>query len=203
MIRTLGLWGAALVLSAVPAFAQEAAAPGPGRVEVTVIPAGGTFFMSKGSNPDFGNYTYGGALAVNFSRFIGVEGEVGGSAGIAQDLALTGGTSNLKTPNTLNYSGNVIVSAATGGSLVPFVTGGIGGLTMFEQQELGITSNETFLTGNVGGGLKWYAPNGRWGLRGDYRFITVKSKDSAPEFFGRDTRYGHRVYVGVVINAVR
>ncbi len=202
MIRRIALVAGALVLSAASALAQEVA-PGPGRVEVTVIPAGGTFFTSKGSNPDFGNYTYGGALAVNFSKFVGVEGEVGGTAGIAQDLALSGGTSNLKTPNTLNYAGNVIVSAATGGSLVPFVTGGVGGLTMFQQQELGVSSNETFLTGNIGGGLKWYAPNGRWGLRGDYRFITVKSKNDAPEFFGRETRYGHRVYVGVVINAVR
>jgi hypothetical protein len=193
---------AALALTAAPSFAQEVA-PGPGRLEVTVIPAGGTFFTSKGTNPDFGNYTYGGALAVNFNRFVGVEGEVGGTAGVAQDLALSAGTAKLKTPNTLDYSGNVVVSLAAGGSVVPFVTGGIGGLTMFERQELGIDGNETFFTGNVGGGVKWYAPNGRWGIRGDYRFVTVKSKDEAPAFFGRETRYGHRVYVGVVVNAVR
>jgi len=204
MTRRIGSWIAAiaLALTATPSFAQGVA-PGPGRLEVTVIPAGTTFFTSQGANPDFGNYTYGGALAVNFTHFVGVEGEVAGTAGIAQDLALTGGTSHLKTPDTLNYSGNVVVSLARGGSVVPFVTGGIGGLTMFERQELGIDGNETFFTGNVGGGVKWYAPNGRWGLRGDYRFVTVKSKEDAPEFFGRDTRYGHRVYVGVVVNAVR
>jgi len=204
MTRRIGSWivAMALALTAAPSFAQEAA-PGPGRLEVTVIPAGGTFFTSKGTNPDFGNYTYGGALAVNFTRFVGVEAEVGGTAGVAQDLALSGGTSKLKTPDTLDYSGNVVFSLARGGSVVPFVTGGIGGLTMFERQELGIDGNETFVTGNVGGGVKWYAPNGRWGIRGDYRFVTVKSKDEAPAFFGRDTRYGHRVYVGVVVNAVR
>jgi hypothetical protein len=204
MTRRIATWigAVALVLTAAPAFAQEAT-PGPGRLEVTVIPAGGTFFTSKGSTPDFGNYTYGGALAVNFTRFVGVEGELGGSAGIKQDLALGGAISHLKTPNTVNYSGNVVVSLASGGSVVPFVTGGVGGLTMFERQELGIDGNETFVTGNVGGGVKWYARNGRWGLRGDYRFVTVKSKDDAPEFFGRDTRYGHRVYIGVVVNAVR
>ena len=204
MTRRIGSWiGAlALVLTAAPSFAQEVA-PGPGTLEVTVIPAGGTFFTSKGSNPDFGNYTYGGAVAVNFTRFVGIEGELGGTTGIAQDLALGAGTSHLKTPNTLNYSGNIVVSLAGRGSVVPFVTGGIGGLTMFERQGLGVDGNETFLTGNVGGGVKWYAPNGRWGLRGDYRFVTVKSKDDAPEFFGRDTRYGHRVYFGVVVNAIR
>jgi hypothetical protein len=201
-LRRLGIMTATLALfAAAPAFAQETTA-GPGRLEVTVIPAGGTFVMSKDANPDFGNYTYGGAVAYNFNPFIGVEGEVGGSAGIAQDLELPSGTSNLKTPNTLNYSGNVVFSAA-GHSVVPFVTGGVGGLTMFQRESLGIDANETFLVGNVGGGVKWYAPNGRWGLRGDYRFIALQSKDDAPAFVGHDTRYGHRVYVGVIINAVR
>jgi hypothetical protein len=35
------------------------------------------------------------------------------------------------------------------------------------------------------------------------RFLTVRSKDEAPEFFGRETRYGHRVYGGVLINLSR
>ena len=49
---------------------------------------------------------------------------------------------------------------------VPYATSGVGGFTMFNKASLGINSNGTFLTGNVGGGLKWYAPNGRWGRRG-------------------------------------
>ena len=56
-------------------------------------------------------------------------------------------------------------------SVVPYVTGGVGGLSLFERASLGINDTETFLTGNVGGGVKWYAPNSRWGLRGDYRFL--------------------------------
>jgi glyceraldehyde-3-phosphate dehydrogenase type II len=43
-------------------FAQESAAPG--RLEVALTPAGGTFFTDR-SRPDFGNYSYGGALTVN------------------------------------------------------------------------------------------------------------------------------------------
>ncbi len=74
---------------------------------------------------------------------------------------------------------------------------------MFERASLGIDSSETFLTGNVGGGLKWYAPNNRWGLRGDYRFTYVWSKDNAPAFFGTDDRYGHRFYGGVILNVMR
>jgi Outer membrane protein beta-barrel domain len=203
MIRRISIWvGTLLVLSSMPTLAQETA-PAPGRVEITIAPAGGTFFVSKGSNPDFGSYSYGGALTVNLNRFVGVEGEVTGSTGVTQDLELTGGVVNLKTPNSLSYTGNVIVSAAMGHSVVPFVTGGIGGMTMFSRAELGVPDNETFLSTNVGGGIKWYAPSSRWGIRGDYRFIAVPGKDDANPFVGKDTRYAHRVYIGVVINAVR
>ncbi len=187
------------VLGAGQAYAQESAA-GAGPVVVTIIPGGATFFTegkdTKG--PSFGNYDLGAGVTVNFNRFVGVEGEVSGALGIAQDLTLGGGTSNLKTPNLLNYSGNLVVSAPNKSSVVPYVTGGVGGLSVFEKQELGVIGTQTFFTSNVGGGLNWYA--GRWGLRGDYRFIAVRSKDDAPAFFGRETRYGHRVYGGVLLN---
>ena len=185
------------------AYAQESAA-GPAPVVITIIPGGATFFTegntSKG--PSFGNYDLGGAVAVNFNRFIAVEGEVSGALGITQDLALSGGTSNLKTPNLLNYSGNVVLSAPNHSSVVPYVTGGVGGVSVFEKQALGITGTQTFFTSIVGGGVNWYA--GRWGgLRGDYRFVALKSKDDAPAFFGQETRYGHRVYGGVLLNVGR
>src|SRR6185295_11956094 len=57
-------------------------------------------------------------------------------------------------------------------------TAGLGGLSLFERAAVGVNDSTTFLTSNVGGGIKWYA--GRWGLRGDYRFIAVQSKDDAP-----------------------
>jgi outer membrane protein with beta-barrel domain len=190
------------IVGAGRAFAQESAA-GPGTVEVSVIPGGGTFYTSGSKGPSFGNYNLGAALAYNINRIVGIEGEVGGTLGISQNLQFGGLTSNQKGPNQLNYAGNLVVSAPTGTSVVPYVTGGVGGLTMFQQASLGVTNTETFLTGNVGGGLKWYAPNGRWGLRGDYRFIGVRANDNAPAFFGQETRYGHRVYGAVVINAVR
>jgi hypothetical protein len=203
MNRSTALLLATLSISGVNrAYAQETT-PGPGTVEVTIIPAGATFFTNGNSGSSFGNYTLGGTLTYNINRIIGVEGEVVGSLGIAQDLQLGGLSTHSKTPNTLGYTGNVVFSLPTGSSFVPYATGGVGGLTMFQQTNLGIGSNDTFLTGNVGGGLKWYAPNGQWGLRGDYRFMATKSNDTAPAFFGQDTRYGHRVYVGVIINAVR
>jgi len=198
MFAVIGLAGANRV------YAQETSAPGPGTVAVTIIPGGATFFTesSNAKGPSFGNYGLGGAVALNFNRWVGVEGEVSGGLGVTQNLQLGGTTSNLKSPNLLNYSGNVIVHAANRSSVTPYATGGIGGLTLFDNASLGIVKTDTFLTGNVGGGVEWFS-NGRWGLRGDYRFIAVRSKDDASSFFGQDTRYGHRIYGGVVINAVR
>ena len=195
------LTGLSLV-TASRAYAQESA-PGPGTVEVSVIPGGGTLYTTGDQGPSFGNYNLGGALAYHVNRIFGIEGEVAGTLGVPQDLQFGGLTGNRKGPNQLNYSGNLVVSAPTRKPVVPYVTGGIGGLTMFKRANLGINSTDTFLTGDVGGGLKWYANNGRWGVRGDYRFIAVRANDTAPAFFGQETRYGHRVYGAVIINAVR
>lgn len=198
VLALVGLVGAS------QAHAQDSV-PGPGAVVVTIIPGGATFF-TEGKNtkgPSFGNYGLGAGVEVNFNRYVGVEGEVSGAFGVTQDLQLGSVTSNVKTPNLLNYSGNLVVSAANRRSVVPYATGGIGGLTLFDKASLGINSTDTFLTGNVGGGVKWFSGSGRWGLRGDYRFIAVRSKDDAPSFFGQETRYGHRVYGAVLINAAR
>jgi hypothetical protein len=200
MKRTVTTFVAILVvLGATTAFAQESG-PAPGSVEITVIPGGGTFFM-KGKDtgePSFGNYDLGGAVTFNINRYIGVEGDVAGSIGISQSLAFAGSPRDLKSPNMLQYSGNVIVSAPNRSSVVPYLTGGVGGLSIFDKPALAIADTKTFLTGNVGGGVKWYA--GRWGLRGDYRFVAVRSDNDAPDFFGKETRYGHRVYGGVLLN---
>jgi len=194
------LAAAAVLGGAHSASAQETSA-GPGPVVVTIIPAGGTFFTeSKNSTgPSFGNYAVGGSVAVNLNRYVGVEGEVSGAIGVSQSLSFAGVTADRTTPHILNYSGNVVLSAPNRSAVVPYVTGGVGGLNLFETAGLGINDTESFLTGNVGGGVTWYA--GRWGIRGDYRFIAVRSKDDAPAFFGTDTRYGHRVYAGLILNA--
>jgi len=202
--RTLVFTAVLGLIGASGALAQSTeSTPGPGVVEVTIIPGGGTFFTeSKDSTgPSFANYDLGGSVAVNFNRYVGVEGEIGGAIGVSQSLEFSGATlTDTKTPHLLNYNGNIIVHAARG-SVVPYVTGGIGGLTLFEKTPLAIVGNQTFLTGNVGGGVKWYA--GRWGLRGDYRFIGVQSKDDAPAFFGEETRYGHRISAALILNVVQ
>ena len=183
------------------AYAQERPA-GPGRAEITLIPAGAVLFTENNdaSAPSFGNYQVGGAVAFNFNEIIGVEGEVASSIGMSQTLAF-GYPSTVRTPDVLNYSGNVVVSVPNGSSVVPYVTAGAGGLSLFSREAFGINETETLFAGNVGGGVKWYA--GRWGLRGDYRFIAVPSREETSPFFGKEQRYGHRVYGAVMLNLGR
>ena len=203
-VRTAVLASFITLAGFTPVFAQAPeSSSGPGKVEASIIPGGGLFFTEgKDTNaPSFGNYDLGGSVTVNFNRIVGVEGEVSGGIGISQSLDFSGATlPDTRTPHLLNYSGNVIVHV-TPGPVVPYVTAGVGGLSMFEQADLGVNDTETYFTGNVGAGVKWYS--GRFGLRGDYRFVAVQSKDDATAFFGQETRYGHRVYGGVVINIVR
>ena len=184
------------------ALAQEGPA-GAGRTEITIVPVGGVFFTESkdASAPSFGNYQLGGSVAVNLNRFVGLEGEVGSTVGISQSLDF-GYASNVRTPDMLSYSGNVVVSLPTGSSIVPYVTGGVGGLSVFTREALGINENETRFASNVGGGLKWYA--GRWGVRADYRFIALPSVDtSTSSFLGTQPRYGHRVYGAILLNVGR
>ena len=176
---------------------------GPGVVEVTYMPAGAAYVPAKGASPSFGNYGFGTAATFNINRYVGIEGELAAMIATSSSLQFGDLNHDIKSPNMLGYTGNIVVWPWTGHAVVPYATGGVGGLTMFERPELGIRSDETFLTGNVGGGVKWYAPNNRWGLRGDYRFAATRSKDDAPAFFGRETRYLHRVYGAVIINTVR
>ena len=181
------------------ALAQEGPA-GAGLLEITLIPGGGTVFLESTDAlaPSFGNYELGGSVTYNINRFVGVEGEVASSLGVSQSLDF-GYPDDVRTPDMLTYSGNLVVSLPTGTSVVPYVTGGAGGLSLFSREEFGINDTETLFTSNVGGGVKWYA--GRWGLRGDYRFIAVPSRDEVSAFgFGTDARYGHRVYGAVTLN---
>lgn len=196
--------GLALLFCASVAYGQENAT-GAGRFEISALPGGGMFFTTSDNEaePEFGNYVVGGAFTYNANRWIGFEGEAGNLVGIHQTVNYNGLTlTDQSTPRMFGYTGNVIVNPwGSDRRFVPFVTGGLGGLTMFETDEvanLGITSNTTFLTGNVGGGAKWFASR-HWGVRGDYRLTLVDGKESAPAFFGRDSvRYGHRVSAGLV-----
>lgn len=190
-----------VALGANAASAQETT--GASRWEVTGFPGGGILFTEGSSDTDegdFANYALGGSLTYNFNSYWGVEGEFGGAFGIDQRIGFANRPSigDASPPDLLAYQGNALFYPFKNDRrLVPYVTGGVGGLSMFEQLDLGFDRDETFFTSNVGAGVKWYV--GRWGVRGDYRFVAINSKNDAPAFFGRDDRYGHRVYGGLLL----
>ena len=129
------------------AAAQETI--GPGFVEVTYMPAGAAFFTSKGAAPSFGNYGFGTAATFNINRYIGVEAELGSMIATTSDLQFGDLDSNRKAPNMLSYTGNAVVSLWTGHAVVPYATGGVGGLTMFERPGVGVFNDETFPEGGT------------------------------------------------------
>src|ERR1700730_2233921 len=86
MFRSAAALIAVLLVGGVDRVDAQESAPGPGTVEVTVIPGGATFFTNKGNGPSFGNYNLGGALTYNINRIVGIEGEVSSSIGISQNL---------------------------------------------------------------------------------------------------------------------
>ena len=135
----------------------------------------------------------------NLNRFLRVEGEVTSSIDISQNLDF-GYPGTVRTPDVLSYTGNVVVSLPTGSPVVPYVTGGVGGARLFSREAFGFNETETLFATN-GGGVQWYA--GRWGLRDDYGFIAVPSKDEVSPLFGQEARYGHRVYGAVLLNVGR
>ena len=203
MLRRVLMVLAAAAFGVGTVYAQEGGA-GAGRVEIGAFPGGGMFFTQSthGNEPNFGNYALGGSVTLNLNRWIGIEGEGGGSVGLHQTFNVAGNTfTETRTPGMYSYNGNVVAHpAGSNRAIVPYATGGLGGLTMSPKggvENLGITNYETFLAGNVGGGLKWFSTR-HVGVRGDYRFFMVKSKDTAPVFFGNENRYGHRVQAGLV-----
>jgi len=183
------------------AQAQETT-PGPGKVELTIVPGGATFFTKKAPAPGFGNYDIGGAAAYNFTRMVGVEGEVGGSLGIRQNLSQIAGLINKeKTPNMLSYSGNVVVNAP-GHALVPYATGGVGGFAVYHSELLGISKSAAFLT------EMWAAESSgsREQSVGTSRRLPVYGgaiKDNRTCILRQNARFGHRIYGAVIINAVQ
>jgi len=216
-----------ILASAAAAFGQEAL--GAGRMELSATPGGGILYTkaAKANDIDFSNYALGGGFTYNVNRLFGVEAELGAGLGVRHTFTNAtvvpmldeGGnpvldesgnvvtrtnlvTTRTLSPRTLAYEGNLVYHPrGNDHALVPYVTAGMGGLTMFTREALknvGLRNDETFFTGNAGAGLKWFVTRD-WGVRADYRFLAVKSRADAPEFFGlNETRYGHRVYGSVV-----
>jgi hypothetical protein len=201
MARKLLAALAVVLFAATSAFGQERGI-GAGRVEIGAFPGGGMFFTKTTNEPAFGNYALGGSFTWNLNRWVGLEGEGGGTLGVRQAFTF-GDTAyaNQRSPGTWMYHGNAVLSpVGSDRVVVPYLTGGLGGITLSPHREarlLGIDNYKTFLAGNLGGGVKWFAAP-HLGFRGDYRLFVVKDNETAPLFFGNETRYGHRVQGGLV-----
>jgi hypothetical protein len=79
-------------------------------------------------------------------------------------------------------------------ALVPYATAGLGGLTLSRHRgapDVGISAYKNYLTGNLGGGLKYFVAR-MSGSAGTMVFIVGDNK-TAPAFSAQRTRYGHRV----------
>jgi outer membrane protein with beta-barrel domain len=204
MLRKGLMLCAVMLLGVGTALAQETRT-GAGRYEIGAFPGGGMFFTesSKAGEPDFGNYALGASFTFNIHRLVGIEGEGGGLIGLHQNFAVGNVRfADQQTPHMWSYSGNVVVHPwGSDRPIVPYATGGLGALTLSpkgEADKLDITTYETYLMGNLGGGVKWFSAR-HFGVRGDYRFMMVDNKNDAPAFFGTENRYGHRVQAGFIL----
>jgi hypothetical protein len=186
---------AAIVFAAAAVNAVSAAAQTP-RVELSFFPSGHMVATEgKSAEPGFKNFTPGAAVAVNLTSYLAAEAEFAGALGLTQDLTSIG---RQKSPSMISYSGNLVANLAPRRTVQPYLAVGVGGLQMFKSSALGIGHGEAFEAANAGGGIK--VMFGRWGIRGDYRFIGLSSRDEdASAFIGSDVRHAHRFQVGFVL----
>jgi hypothetical protein len=197
---------AAIVLLAGCAVAS-AQDVGAGKVEVGGWPGGGIFFTGGDDQLEvnFNNWAYGGGATFYLSPMVGVEVEASYGLGLAQGVNYKGKeVFHVQGPNTLQTSGNIVLFP--GGSqkqLVPYVTGGVGLLTLISRnstKQFGITEAENHMATNVGGGVKIFRGGDakNWGFRVDYRYILINKSSDAAAFFAKDeSRQGQRVYIGM------
>lgn len=202
MTRRLLVLTAALL--AVPGLGAAQEVPGAERIEIgSAIFGGGMIFVPSAdrSLDASRNYVLSAAVTTNLNPWIGLEGDIGVALGRSGAHKLYGVTSNQRTPNVLMYSGNVILNPfRSDRSVVPYVSGGIGGLRTFDAIETstyGLPSSRSYLTGSVGGGVRWF-PIRHTGFRADYRFIGIDN-DAPAAAARRIVRSAHRVYGALVL----
>lgn len=171
------------------------------RIDLTFFPSGhmvATAGKSAGQ-PEFRSIAPAAAVAVNLSSYFAIEGDVTGALGVTQNLSGFGRT---KTPTMVGYSGNVVANLTPHSTIQPYLAVGVGQMRMFNEASLGIGQSENIETANAGGGVK--VMFGRWGLRGDYRFMGMSSTAAnSSAFFGSDVRHAHRISLGFIVSPGR
>ena len=202
-----------LVLASGSAASAQPAALGAGKVEVGLYPVGGMAFVGGDDDREvnFNVYSSGAYLTYYLNERTALEGELGISFGLAQDVLFKRAeVLHVQMPNVWTYFGNIVFFPdGTAGRRLPFyVTGGAGAVSLQSRQpttQFGYDSNtvgfETFTAENIGGGVKIFrgadAPD--WGFRVDYRYLIVNTNSDAPAFFAKTkNRSGHRLTFGVL-----
>jgi hypothetical protein len=178
--------GAAILLTTAssPAFSQVMSGEF-GEMENEAVLAG-FLGSSFGGEFDDQTITYGGSLSWLWSRMLGAEV----LAGFAPNLSLV---ENLDDTQINNYMVNVIMAAPLGvdGRWQPFVSGGLGALTLSTgqdvQQALNVEADEADLGANLGLGLLAFAES--WGVRGDIRYFSQVGDPDADALFIDDVNF--------------
>ena len=170
------------------AYAQETT-PGPGKAEVTIIPEDGRSLRRRDRSQASGTTTLAARSPTTSRGWCGVEGEVGGSLGVKQDLDMLVGTVNEKTPNMLSYIGNVIVNLP--GHSVDCPRNRRRRRAHAVPARASGSLQQRYVPDRERGWRREVGPRrtAAGGIRGDYRFQVTQSKTNAPEFF----RAGHQI----------
>ncbi len=203
----------ALMATCAVASAQEGG-PGAGKLEIGGFPGGGLWLGGGNDNTEvnFNTYAFGGDVSYYVHPKVALEGESSFGLGISQNVNYKNQiVYRTQMPHTLTTGGNLVIfPAGSEKHVAGYVTGGAGTLTLFSRlaasRIFGLTSNESFLTTNVGGGLKVFRRGDarNWGFRFDYRYVMVNSKSGAVPFFAQlKHRNGHRFYIGMLYTARR
>ena len=190
----------------------QAPKAGAGKVEIGGFPMGGTFLVGGDDDKEvnFNVYSAGANLTYYLTDRAAIEGELGISFGLAQDVLFKNKqVLHVQMPNVWDYFANVVFfPGGSTGTRVPFyVTAGAGAVSLQARQptkpfgyDVDAVGFATFIAENIGGGVKIFqadAPD--WGFRFDYRYLIVNANASAPAFFAQaKSRGGHRVTFGVL-----
>jgi hypothetical protein len=195
------------------ASAQEAS-PGAGKLEIGGFPGGGLWLGGGDDNTEvnFNNYDFGGGATWYVTPRAAIETEAAFGLGISQNVNYHNKiVYRIQMPHTLGVSGNIVIfPAGSAKHVAGYVTGGAGTLILYSRtapaRVFGLTGNESFLTTNVGGGVKIFRKGDarNWGFRIDYRLLMVNSKSGAVPLFAQSKRrIGHRFYIGMLYTMKR
>jgi hypothetical protein len=188
-----------------PARAQEVV--GAQRVEInSALFAGGNIFLPKtASSERLRAFIVNLALTANLNQFVGFEGDVGVALGRHTALDLYGVAPSQRstlTPTVIVYTGSVVVNPIRSDRrYVPFVQAGVGGWRTLNGEEAGnvrLSPSTTYLSGMVGGGLRWF-PIRHWGLRLDYRYFVLADTNTAAVADNGPRRTAHQLYAGLIV----